>query len=192
MPLTGRYLLDTNILIALLAAEPRVVERVRSAEAVHVPVIALGELYYGVRHSARVAENVERVAKLAATAAVLPCDLPTAHTELSVDRSGEPSAAIRARVNRARAVQLARFADRDGLFANAHMAPEDLARYCRIGDAADALLKTAIHRLGLSARAYHRVLKIARTIADLAGAAQIATAHVSEAIQYRRFDRPTG
>jgi magnesium chelatase family protein len=115
-----------------------------------------------------------------------------AHTELSVDRSGEPSAAIRARVNRARAVQLARFADRDGLFANAHMAPEDLARYCRIGDAADALLKTAIHRLGLSARAYHRVLKIARTIADLAGAAQIATAHVSEAIQYRRFDRPTG
>ena len=78
MTLTGRYLLDTNILIALLAAEPNVVERIRSAEAVFVPVIALGELYYGARHSARVSENVERVAQLAATAAVVLCDLATA------------------------------------------------------------------------------------------------------------------
>jgi tRNA(fMet)-specific endonuclease VapC len=91
MPASGRYLLDTNILIALLAAEPRVVERVRSAQAVHVPVIALGELYYGARHSARVEENLHRVATLAETAAVLRCDLTTAA------HYGEVKAALRAK-----------------------------------------------------------------------------------------------
>ncbi len=65
MPVTGRVLLDTNILIALLAAEQAVVERVRAAEAVYVPIIALGELYYGARKSARVAENTVRVAAFA-------------------------------------------------------------------------------------------------------------------------------
>jgi magnesium chelatase family protein len=67
--------------------------------------------------------------------------------------------------------------------------PRDLRRFCSIGEASDTLLRTAISRLGLSARAYHRVLKIARTIADLDGAAEIGTAHVSEAIQYRSLDR---
>ncbi|MFQ6047157.1 MAG: YifB family Mg chelatase-like AAA ATPase, partial [Gemmatimonadales bacterium] len=90
------------------------------------------------------------------------------YKELSVERSGEPSEVIRERVNRARALQLERFATRAGLFANAHMGPKDLKKYCRVSEAADALLKTAIQRLRLSARAYHRVLKIARTIADLA------------------------
>ncbi len=71
-----------------------------------------------------------------------------------------------------------------GVFANAHMGPRDLAPECRITQAADALLKSAIARLNLSARAYHRVLKISRTIADLAGAANVAAQHVSEAVQY--------
>lgn len=111
------------------------------------------------------------------------------YRELSVERSGEPSAAIRERVNRARQIQLERFADRPGLFANAHMTPRDLRRYCKASHAAEALLQTAIQRLHLSARAYHRVLKIARTIADLAGSATIEPLHASEAVQYRSLDR---
>ena len=73
--------------------------------------------------------------------------------------------------------------------ANAHMAPRDIRAYCRVSDGADALLRTAITRLGLSARAYHRILKIARTIADLDGAAALQSHHVSEAVQYRSLDR---
>lgn len=107
------------------------------------------------------------------------------YQELSVERSGEPSAAIRERVNKARQVQLNRFAKRRGVFANAHMTPKDLRTYCRVSDSADALLKTAIGRLKLSARAYHRILKIARTIADLDGASELQPKHVSEAVQYR-------
>ena len=109
-----------------------------------------------------------------------------------VDRSGEPSEAIRERVNRARRMQLERFAGRPGVFANAHMAPRDLRKFCRVSDGADALLKTAIGRLKLSARAYHRVLKIARTIADLAESAGIEPAHVSKAVQHRSLDRGGG
>lgn len=90
----------------------------------------------------------------------------------------------------ARRIQQERFANRRGVFANAHMAPRDIRACCRLTEGADALLRTAIQRLGLSARAYHRTLKIARTIADLAGAAAIEPAHVSEAVQYRSLDRP--
>jgi magnesium chelatase family protein len=103
--------------------------------------------------------------------------------------TGEPSGAVRERVDRARLVQRERFARRPGIYANAHMAARDIRTHCRVSDGADALLRTAITRLGLSARAYHRILKIARTIADLAGAADLAPAHVSEAIQYRSLDR---
>ena len=102
---------------------------------------------------------------------------------------GEPSAAIRERVDRARLLQRERFAQRAGVYANAHMAPRDIRAFCRVTDGADALLKTALTRLGLSARAYHRILKIARTIADLGGAADLQPQHVSEAIQYRSLDR---
>ncbi len=75
------------------------------------------------------------------------------------------------------------------IHANAHMTARDLNEFCRVGEGSDALLRTAIMRLGLSARPYHRVLKIARTVADLAGSAGVETAHVSEAIQYRSLDR---
>ncbi|HTT66767.1 MAG TPA: YifB family Mg chelatase-like AAA ATPase [Gemmatimonadales bacterium] len=109
--------------------------------------------------------------------------------ELSEERGGEPSARIRERCARARAVQRARFAGRAGVFANAHMAPRDIRVHCALSASADALLRTAIARLSLSARAYHRVLKLARTVADLAGAARIEPPHVSEAIQYRSLDR---
>src|SRR2546429_5728065 len=102
---------------------------------------------------------------------------------------GAPSEAVRERVDRARVVQRERFVARPGVYANAHMAPRDIRAFCRVSDGADGLLRTAITRLGLSARAYHRILKIARTIADLEGAADLAAKHVSEAIQYRSLDR---
>ena len=102
---------------------------------------------------------------------------------------GESSEAVRERVDRARAVQRERFASRPGVYANAHMAPRDIRVFCRVSDGADALLRTAITRLALSARAYHRILKIARTLADLEGAADLQPKHVSEAIQYRSLDR---
>jgi magnesium chelatase family protein len=113
------------------------------------------------------------------------------YKDLSCERSGESSATIRERVNHARRRQVERFAGRS-LFANAHMTPRDIRRFCRVSQQADALLKTAIARLRLSARAYHRVLKIARTIADLAESAAILPTHVSEAVQYRSLDRPRG
>jgi magnesium chelatase family protein len=69
------------------------------------------------------------------------------------------------------------------------MTARDLRRYCRLSEPVESVLRQAVTRLGLSARAYHRVLKIARTVADLAGAVELTTAHVSEAIQYRSLDR---
>jgi len=75
------------------------------------------------------------------------------------------------------------------VYANAHMGARDLRRHCRLHDTVETVLRQAVGRLNLSARAYHRVLKIARTIADLAGEHELTTAHVSEAIQYRSLDR---
>src|SRR5207237_5724560 len=102
---------------------------------------------------------------------------------------GEPSSSVLEWVDRARVVQRDRFASRPGIYANAHMAPRDIRIFCRVSDGAEALLRTAITRLALSARAYHRILKIARTIADLDEAAELQPKHVSEAIQYRSLDR---
>jgi magnesium chelatase family protein len=119
--------------------------------------------------------------------------VPTvSHGELSADRLEEASTAIRARVEAARERQRERFRDRPGLHANAHMGPREIRRHCALDADGAALLKSAMARLGLSARAYHRVLKLARTIADLEGAATIATGHVGEAIQYRGLDRTRG
>ena len=110
------------------------------------------------------------------------------YKELADHTAGESSADIRARVDRARAVQLARFHGRK-IFCNAQMSPRDLKRFCRVETAAEKLLEAAMTKLGLSARAYTRVLKVSRTIADLDGAADISAAHVAEAIQYRSLDR---
>ncbi len=112
-----------------------------------------------------------------------------AYGDLAGEQSGEASATIRSRVEQARTVQRTRFRDQRGVYANAHMSVRDLRRHCRLSEPVESVLRQAVARLSLSARAYHRVLKIARTIADLAGAAEITTAHVSEAIQYRSLDR---
>ncbi|HEY0037731.1 MAG TPA: ATP-binding protein, partial [Longimicrobium sp.] len=111
------------------------------------------------------------------------------YRELADQRMGETSEAIRARVTQAREIQRSRFGSRPDMHANAHMGARELRQFCSIGEGSDRLLRTAISRLGLSARAYHRVLKIARTIADLDGGGEITTAHVGEAIQYRSLDR---
>ena len=98
--------------------------------------------------------------------------------------------AIRERVNRARESQLARFRGMP-YFCNAQMRASDLRAHCQIESGGERLLELAINRLGLSARAYTRILKVSRTIADLDGANAIAAHHVSEAIQYRSLDRAT-
>jgi len=110
------------------------------------------------------------------------------YKDLADERIGESSAAIRGRVCRARDVQLARF-DGRALFCNAQMSPRDIRRHCRPDSAGEKLLETAMTKLSLSARAYTRILKVARTIADLDGQPSVAAAHVAEAIQYRSLDR---
>jgi magnesium chelatase family protein len=91
-------------------------------------------------------------------------------------------------VNAARVRQLRRF-EKTKLHSNAQMGTREIKRHCAVNDDAERLLETAINKLGLSARAYSRVLKVGRTIADLAGSEEILTAHIAEAIQYRSLDR---
>jgi magnesium chelatase family protein len=110
------------------------------------------------------------------------------YRELTAHSPGEASATIRERVNRARQIQLDRFAGLR-IFANAQMGARELHSYCQVEAAAERLLELAINRLGLSARAYTRILKVARTCADLDGGGSIQAHHVSEAIQYRSLDR---
>lgn len=120
----------------------------------------------------------------------LHVDVPAiAWKDLAVREPGESTAAIRARVEAARDRQRRRFAGLAGTHANAHMGPREIRRHCQLDEPSEALLRSAITRLGLSARAYHRVLKLARTIADLAGEETLGVAHVAEAIQYRSLDR---
>ena len=109
--------------------------------------------------------------------------------ELGRKKAGESSAEIRARVIVARDAQKKRFAHQDGLFANADMQSKEIREFCTIDSGGEELLKTAMTKLGLSARAYDRILKVARTVADLAGSDQIRLEHLSEAIQYRSLDR---
>jgi magnesium chelatase family protein len=106
------------------------------------------------------------------------------YEKLRDDRSGEPSAAIRARVEAARARQLARF-EGTRMLANADMSAREVQQQCRLDEAGEALMRAAMQRLQLSARSYHRVLKLSRTIADLAGSDRIESHHLAEALQYR-------
>ncbi len=116
-------------------------------------------------------------------------EVPTLrYQDLASKDAGEPSVAIRERVNAARTIQLQRFEKRN-IHANAQMGTRDIKRYCAVRDDAEKLLETAINKLGLSARAYSRVLKVGRTIADLAGSEEIQSSHIAEAIQYRSLDR---
>jgi len=111
--------------------------------------------------------------------------------DLSEEAGGAGSQEMRARVLAARSRQEQRFA-RARIFANARMTPRLIKEFCPLGPEARRLLETAVERLGLSARAYSRILKIARTITDLEGETDLAVAHVAEAIQYRTLDRQLG
>jgi magnesium chelatase family protein len=106
------------------------------------------------------------------------------YDKLTNDRLGEPSAAIRKRVERARGVQRQRF-EGTPLVSNTDMGPGEVRRICQLNDAGRSLVRAAMQQLQMSARAFHRILKLARTIADLSGSENIETAHLAEAIQYR-------
>ncbi|MCA1904066.1 MAG: YifB family Mg chelatase-like AAA ATPase [Cyanobacteria bacterium KgW148] len=109
--------------------------------------------------------------------------------EITSQEQGEPSAIVRARVARARKIQQERFAQEPNVRCNAQMESRHLRQFCQLDERSKSLLEGAIRRLGLSARASDRVLKVSRTIADLAESDKIQANHVAEAIQYRTFDR---
>jgi len=121
------------------------------------------------------------------------CDVPAVRfRELTGVSTGENSEVVKARVNAARARQAERFKKKKKglIFSNSAMTSRDIKTYCEVDTDSKRLLETAVERLGLSARAYTRVLKVARTIADLDGEEALKLAHISEAIQYRTLDRP--
>jgi magnesium chelatase family protein len=114
---------------------------------------------------------------------------PVSFKELAEERISEKSTSVRERVVQAREIQELRYRTNEGIHCNAQMSSKQLREICRIDEAGNDLLKTAMERLGLSARAYDRILKVARTIADLDDAEKIETNHLAEAIQYRSLDR---
>lgn len=114
---------------------------------------------------------------------------PVSYNELAEERKSEKSESVRVRVIRARAIQEKRYKENNGVHCNAQIGSKQLREVCKIDEAGNQLLKTAMERLGLSARAYDRILKVARTIADLDESEKIETNHLAEAIQYRSLDR---
>lgn len=114
---------------------------------------------------------------------------PVSYSELSTERISEKSYLVRERVIKAREVQSIRYENNEGVHCNAQISSKQLREVCKIDEAGNQLLKTAMERLGLSARAYDRILKVARTIADLENSSNIETNHLAEAIQYRSLDR---
>jgi magnesium chelatase family protein len=111
------------------------------------------------------------------------------YKDLSSEIKGEPSALIRKRVIKARAAQYRRFAGIDHIYNNGDMGSREVRQFCKLDQAGSDLLKMAMTKLGLSARAYDRILKVSRTIADIENSPNITPAHISEAIQYRSLDR---
>jgi magnesium chelatase family protein len=114
---------------------------------------------------------------------------PVAYSELSAQREQQNSAYIRDRVIKAREIQAERYKDQPSIYCNAQISSKMLREICVINNASHNLLKTAMEKLNLSARAYDRILKVARTIADLAASPDIKVEHLAEAIQYRSLDR---
>lgn len=115
--------------------------------------------------------------------------VPVPFDKISDQRQGEASSVIRNRVIQARRIQEQRYADHPGIYCNAQMSSKLLSIYARPDDKGLSLLRNAMERLNLSARAYDRILKVARTIADLEGAELIQPSHLAEAISYRNLDR---
>jgi len=114
---------------------------------------------------------------------------PVNYQELSSKADSEKSERVRERVIKAREIQIKRFSSIQGVYSNSNMSSKDIKEFCSIDSDCENLMKMAITRLGLSARAYDRILKVSRTIADLAGDEKLKPAHISEAIQYRSLDR---
>ncbi|MBK9331548.1 MAG: YifB family Mg chelatase-like AAA ATPase [Ignavibacteria bacterium] len=114
---------------------------------------------------------------------------PVKYQELSSKTELENSSSVRHRVIKARELQLERFKDKMGIYSNSGMSSKEIKEFCKIDTECENLMKMAITKLGLSARAYDRILKVSRTIADLDGSENISPAHISEAIQYRSLDR---
>ena len=114
---------------------------------------------------------------------------PVPFEKLSEDRKGESSVDIRKRVTAARELQTERFTDFENVHYNAQMNTKQIRQFCKLDDDSKAMLKNAMERLNLSARAYDRILKVARTIADLENASEVNGDHIGEAIQYRSLDR---
>jgi len=117
-------------------------------------------------------------------------EVPTVkYKDLSSEERGETSADIRKRVVSARKIQIERFSQNEHIHNNADMGSKEVREFCRLDSAGTELLKMAMTKLGLSARAYDRILKVSRTIADLENIDTILPQHISEAIQYRSLDR---
>ncbi len=115
--------------------------------------------------------------------------VPVNYEKLSGVALAESSAAVRERVVKARALQTARYSGTDGIYCNAQMTSSLIRRYCHLDETGGRLLRAAMDMRGLSARAYDRILKVARTIADLDASENISPDHISEAINYRSLDR---
>ena len=113
---------------------------------------------------------------------------PVPFRELADERTGTDSRSMHEQVATARAVQLQRF-EGDAMMLNGLMSPRNIRRFCKLQPQAEALMRTAMEETGLSARAHDKILRVSRTIADLAGSEQIEVHHLSEAINYRTLDR---
>jgi magnesium chelatase family protein len=114
-------------------------------------------------------------------------EVPSVHFEdLRVRKEAEPSVSVKERVNSARAIQNQRF-ENSGM-CNARMGPAEMRKYCALGEDSAQLMKDAFEAMGLTARSYDRILRVARTVADLDGSEEIEVQHIAEAIQYRTFN----